>query len=70
MAIKSKPDWGKFWAHFIFGALFGALIGLRVWAKSEVARSTSWFPVALLVFGGAAVWGLIAGMFANSGWDE
>lgn len=65
-----KRDWSKTWIHAFFGAVVGAFLGLRAWGRSSEADSTSWLPGIAYISGGALLVGIIAGLAAESGWDE
>ncbi len=71
--MTSKPpqrNWFKIGVHAFCGAVVGAMIGLRVWLRSHDAVSPSLWPGVIYIGGGALVVGLIAGLAAESGWDE
>ncbi|MGV3530887.1 MAG: hypothetical protein ACO1QR_00850 [Chthoniobacteraceae bacterium] len=62
-----ERDWLKFRVHFVCGAILGAFIGLKWWAHSDYASSTSWVPGVLFIGGGAILFGLIAGVASDRG---
>ncbi len=67
MDDSRKRDWLKFWVHFVCGAILGAFLGLKGWAHSDYATSTSWIPSVLFIGGGAILLGLVAGVAADNG---
>jgi hypothetical protein len=69
-AEPAKRDWSKIWIHVFFGALLGAFLGFRIWSHSDDALSTSWLPGIAYIGGGALFIAVIAGLAAESGWDE
>ena len=74
MSMRDEPpkrNWAKTWIHVFVGAVVGALIGLRAWGRSfDAALSTSWLPGLAYIGFGALLVGMIAGLAAESGWDE
>lgn len=65
-----KRNWFKTWVHAFCGAVFGALLGLRAWSRSADALSTSGWTGVAYIGGGALLLGFLAGLAAESGWDE
>ena len=70
MTPPPKRDWFKIWVHFFFGAIFGSVLGLKAWGRSTYASSPSMWTGVAFIGGGALLVGLIAGVMAESGWDE
>jgi ABC-type Mn2+/Zn2+ transport system permease subunit len=69
-AEPPKRNWFKTCVHAFCGAVLGAFLGLRAWGRSHDALSTSWLTGVAYIGGGALLVGLIAGLAAESGWDE
>jgi ABC-type uncharacterized transport system permease subunit len=70
MGRGDKIDWFAFWVQFSFGAILGAIVGVRFFARSEYATSSSWLPMILFLGCGGVAGGLIAGILRDDFWQS